>query len=185
MAASGVRVRHFILGLLNEQSMSGYDIKRFLKGLSWLIGSPSYGSIYPALRGLLQDGLLSVEVSSGSDRPPRKIYSITDRGKQELSEWINQPAASSTSLKAFVMRLFLAGSLPHVNLVSQLRQRRTQVAEYRCVLQETAGTFVEEINFEQGLALDYGLAIAAAEIAWLDRALARISQETQSEQMIP
>ena len=31
-----VRSRYFILGLLARQSMSGYDIKRFFKSLSWL-----------------------------------------------------------------------------------------------------------------------------------------------------
>ena len=44
-----VKTRHLVLGLLARQPMSGYDIKRFFKSLSWLIGSPSFGSRYPAL----------------------------------------------------------------------------------------------------------------------------------------
>jgi PadR family transcriptional regulator AphA len=51
--------------------MSGYDIKRFLKSLGWLIDGPSFGSLYPALRALLKDGLVTVEVVSSQDRPPR------------------------------------------------------------------------------------------------------------------
>jgi len=69
--ASAVSIRHFILGLLNRQRMSGYDIRRFLKSLSWLIDSPSPGSLYPALHILLEDGLVTVEVVSRQDKPPR------------------------------------------------------------------------------------------------------------------
>ena len=36
--------------------MSGYDIKRLLKSLNWLVGSPSFGTLYPTLH----DGLVSV-----------------------------------------------------------------------------------------------------------------------------
>jgi DNA-binding PadR family transcriptional regulator len=55
MAAGTVSLRYFVLGLLAQEPMSGYDIKRFLKGLNWLIGSPSDGSLYPNLRALLQE----------------------------------------------------------------------------------------------------------------------------------
>ena len=63
--ASTKDIRHFILGLLTQQPMSGYGIKRSLKSLSWLIDSPSFGSIYPALRTLQEDGLVTVEVAPG------------------------------------------------------------------------------------------------------------------------
>ena len=63
MAGSTVSFRYFVLGLLAQRSMSGYDIKRFLKSLSWLIGSPSFGSLYPALHALLKDELVTVKVA--------------------------------------------------------------------------------------------------------------------------
>ena len=110
MPTGKVSLRYFVLGLLAQQPMSGYDIKRFLKGLSWLMGSPSSGSLYPALRALLDEGLVSVEIVPGVDKPPRKIYSIEEAGKLELQAWIEQPIVSDASLKAFVMRLLLAGS---------------------------------------------------------------------------
>jgi DNA-binding PadR family transcriptional regulator len=96
--ASAVSIRHFILGLLNRQRMSGYDIRRFLKSLSWLIDSPSSGSLYPALHILLEDGLVTVEVVSRQDKPPRKIYSITETGRQAMREWVERPVAPDASL---------------------------------------------------------------------------------------
>ena len=171
MVAGAVKVRHFILGLLNQHAMSGYDIKCFLESLSWLIGSPSYGSIYPTLKSLLRDGWVSVEVVSRPDRPPRKTYSLTEKGRQELDQWINQPAVQSPSLKAFVMRLILATSLPHEHLMMQIEQRRDMVAEQIRSLEGTAHAYGNDARPEQRLALDYGMTIAAAELNWLDSVL--------------
>jgi PadR family transcriptional regulator AphA len=179
MPGSTVNFRYFILGLLTQQPMSGYDIKRFLKSLSWLIGSPSFGSLYPALHALHKDGLVTVDVQPRQDKPPRKIYSTTKAGRQLLKEWINQPAKSSTPLKAFLMRLILATNFTHAILIAHLQQRRAQVADHQAALEQAVSTSDKKTNLKQCLAMDYGAALAAAESAWLDSTLARLSQLSQ------
>ena len=141
MAGGAVSLRYFILGLLTQQSMSGYDIKRFLKGLSWLIGSPGGGSLYPVLRALREEELVTFDVVPGIDRPPRKIYSITKAGQDSLRAWIEQPIAANAPLKGFVMRLLLADSHTRAGLMAYLQQRRVQVATHhtssRCPTSES------------------------------------------------
>ena len=183
MAAGTVSLRFFILGLLTQQPMSGYDIKRFLKGLSWLIGSPSGGSLYPVLRALRQEDLVTVEIIPGLHRPPRKIYSITEAGHQTLRAWIEQPMAANTPLKAFVMRLLLADSHTPVRLSAYLRQRKEQVATHHATLSGGLGARGSMQNQGQQLALDYGLALAEAELAWLDRTLDRLRDQPLSEEV--
>ncbi len=168
--------RHFILGLLAQQPMSGYDIKRFLKSLDWLIGSPSFGSLYPTLHALLRDNLVIVDVVHSDDKPPRKVYSITEPGRQVLHEWINQPVEPDVSLRAFLMRLMLAGSLSRAGLLACLQQRRWQVASNRAALEQITEPHHKAVGLGQHLAFDFGLAAATAELAWLDRALERLSQ---------
>jgi PadR family transcriptional regulator AphA len=179
MAGNTVSFRYFILGLLTQQPMSGYDIKRFLKSLSWLIGSPSFGSLYPALHALLKDELVTVKVAPRESKPPRKIYSITDAGRQTLNDWIDQPATSRAPLKAFAMRLILADNFSHAGLIAHLQQRRDQVAAYHAALQQTTRVLREKTNPGQHLALDYGSALAIAELDWLDSTLNRLSQSCQ------
>jgi DNA-binding PadR family transcriptional regulator len=161
--------------------MSGYDIKRFLKGLSWLIGSPSSGSLYPVLRALREDGLVSLEVVPGVDKPPRKIYSIEEPGRQSLQAWIEEPIASELPLKAFVMRLLLAGSFPPANLAAYLRQRRTQVATQQADLVRMTETLHTGADLGLNLALNYGLELASAEVAWLDSTLDGLSNGPAAE----
>ena len=177
--ASATSIRHFVLGLLTRQPMSGYDIKCFLKSLSWLIDSPSFGSLYPALHALFENGLVTVEVIPRQDKPPRKIYSITEAGQQALQEWMDQPIASDASLKAFVMRLTLASNLSHADLIAHLQQRYAQVATHQLALEQTAKTMDESMDLGERLALDYGLAVATAELAWLDGILATYTGETR------
>jgi PadR family transcriptional regulator AphA len=171
MTAGNVGTRHLILGLLAREPMSGYDIKRFLKSLNWLTGSPSFGSLYSTLHALLQDGLVTEESSSRQNRRTRKVYSITQAGKQALQDWINQPVAPDVSLKNFVMRLVLAGSFPRAGLIAHLQQRRSQVAIHLATLEQITRTPDGQMDFKERLALDFGLNLAVAELAWLDSAL--------------
>jgi DNA-binding PadR family transcriptional regulator len=156
--------------------MCGYDIKRFFESLSWLIDGPSFGSLYPALHGLLEDGLTTVEVVTNQDRPPRKIYNITDAGREALRKWMKQPMKSGASLKVFLMCLVLAGNLSPVDLRARLEQRRRQVAAHWLKLEQTAeAEDEEEVDLGERLTLDYGLALANAELVWLDQMLDRMS----------
>ncbi len=172
-----VSIRHLILGLLIQQSMSGYDIKRSLKSLSWLIDSPSYGSIYSALRALREDGLVTIQETPCQDKSPRKVYTIEDAGRQALREWVGQPAAPDISLKTFVMHLILAGSFSHTGLIAHLQQRRSQVAAHHTTLKQIAETVDGTTDSGQRLTFDYGLTLATAELAWLDRMLEQSSQQ--------
>jgi PadR family transcriptional regulator AphA len=169
--------RHFILGLLTRQPMSGYDVKGYLENLDWLISSPSFGSVYPALHDLLEDGLVTVEVIHSQDRPARKVYTITEAGRRTLQAEVNEPLDSDASLKEFVMRLMMADSLSHTGLVACLRQRRSQVALHRAALEQAIEARDKTVKQGKHLAFDFGLTAAMAEIAWLDSALEHLSQE--------
>lgn len=175
--ARATSVRHLILGLLTQQPMSGYDIKRFLKGLSWLVDSPSFGSIYPILRSLREDGMVIMEEVPRQGKPPRKIYTITQTGRQALREWVDLPVASTASLKTFVMRLILADNLSHAALITHLQQRRSQVAAQMVALKQVADEMDGTVDSGQRLTFDYGLALAAAELTWLDSTLEQLSQQ--------
>ena len=177
MAKGSVSFRYFILGLLVKRSMSGYDIRRLLRNLSWLLGTPSFGAIYPALHALLGDGLVTVEVVPHPTRPPRKIYTITDAGKQALREWVAQSPPSSTDLRAFIMHLMLTGDSICDRLTAHLRQRQEAVATHHSDLEQAARELGEQPSLGELVGIEYGLAIASAEMAWLEGKLAQLSVE--------
>lgn len=76
-------VRTICLGILTRGDATGYEIKKlFEDGRFHFFVEASYGSIYPALSRLTQDGLVSVRAEAQAKRPERKIYTITQKGRQ-------------------------------------------------------------------------------------------------------
>ena len=136
-----------------------------LKSLAWLIGEPSFGSLYTALNVLEKDGLVTMEAEARQNKRFRKMYSTTQAGRQTLEEWINQPAGPNASLKAFVMRLILADNLSQTGLITQLYQRRAQIAAHRAALEKNTRLMDDRANSAQRLVLKYGLALANADLA--------------------
>jgi DNA-binding PadR family transcriptional regulator len=172
--------RYFVLGLLARQPMSGYDIKCCFENFGWLIHGPSFGSLYPTLHTLLEDGNLTVEVIEGDSGLSRKVYTITEAGRQDLKKWVEESMDDDTCLKTFLMRLMVADNLSREALLTHLEQRRSQVADYQTDLEqigdEAAGNGKE---LGEHLALDYGRVLAAAETVWLDRKLAQLCQPSR------
>jgi DNA-binding PadR family transcriptional regulator len=181
MAHVAEHFRYFVLGLLTEQSMSGYDIRRLLKSLGWLMGNPSFGAIYPALHALLEDKLVTVETSSQSNTRIRKIYTITNAGRQALQDWVTQPGKSQTNVKSFVMALILVGNLAQDRLTEHLEQRRETVAAHYAAMNPVLEDLGEQVSQGQRMAIEYGMATARAELAWLDQTLARLSMDQEPE----
>lgn len=175
MAGATMNVRDFILGLLVRQPMSGYDIKSLLESLSWLIDVPSYGSVYPALHALLEDGFVSVEVVTSPDKPPKKVYSATEEGERALQEWLAHMQETEPSLKSFLMRLFLADNFSHTGLITHLNRRRLQVKMNHSAFEKLATAEAGDGDLGERLVRDYSLAIANAELDWLENVLERLS----------
>ncbi len=183
MAGMTINFVHFVLGLLADRSMSGYDIRCFLKSLGWLVGNPSFGAIYPALHALLKDDLVSVETVSESDKRIRKIYTITDAGRQALADWVTQPVKPGSNVKSFVMQLILIGNLSPQGLTTHLEQRRQVVVDHRAALEQLAQDLGQGVNRGQRLAVEYGLTTANAELVWLDEMLAQVSTELDADRI--
>jgi DNA-binding PadR family transcriptional regulator len=73
------RLRLYLLKLLDESPRHGYDVIRELEDRFMGLYSPSAGTVYPRLARLEAEGLVTHEVTEG-----RKVYRITDRGREEL-----------------------------------------------------------------------------------------------------
>jgi hypothetical protein len=73
-------VRSAVLALLAERPMHGYQIIREIEERSGGSWKPSAGSVYPTLQLLADEGFISAEESNG-----RKIYSLTEAGREEVA----------------------------------------------------------------------------------------------------
>jgi DNA-binding PadR family transcriptional regulator len=74
------RLRLYLLKLLEESPRHGYDVIRLLEDRFMGLYAPSPGTIYPRLQRLEAEGLVTQSQEGG-----RKVYRITDAGRQELA----------------------------------------------------------------------------------------------------
>ena len=83
--------RFIILGLLGLEPMSGYDIKKWVDmsfRYFWEIG---YGQIYPTLRALEEEGLVTMRIDHEEGGPEKKVYTISALGLEALGKWLHAP----------------------------------------------------------------------------------------------
>jgi DNA-binding PadR family transcriptional regulator len=73
------RLRLYLLRLLDEEPRHGYEVIRLLRDRFMGVYAPSPGTIYPRLARLEEEGLVTHDEENG-----RKVYRITEAGRQEL-----------------------------------------------------------------------------------------------------
>jgi DNA-binding PadR family transcriptional regulator len=81
------RLRLYLLKLLDEAPRHGYEVIRLLQDRFMGVYAPSPGTIYPRLARLEEDGLVTHEEVDG-----KKVYSITDKGREEIRSRIGDLA---------------------------------------------------------------------------------------------
>jgi len=81
------RLRLYLLKLLDESPRHGYEVIRLLQDRFMGVYAPSPGTIYPRLARLEEDGLVTHEEVNG-----KKVYSITDKGREEIRSRLGELA---------------------------------------------------------------------------------------------
>ena len=78
-----------LLGVLNRshEDLYGYEIAKRLQKANE--GEPLFkeGTVYPVLRALSANGLLTSRIVPSYSGPPRRYYRITEEGRAVLTDW--------------------------------------------------------------------------------------------------
>ena len=95
-----------LLSLLSQSSLSGYDLMLRIQPF-W---PAKHSQIYPLLANLEKEEYVRYELIAQSERPDKKVYSLNEKGKEALREWLSEPASDPVTrdelaLKAFCMSL--------------------------------------------------------------------------------
>lgn len=101
-------VKTVCLGMLTDGPASGYDMKKQFESSFGHFFPAGYGSIYPALATLARDGLVEFEEVPQEGRPDRKVYSITEAGREALMEGLASPDPSHKIRSEFLATLWFA-----------------------------------------------------------------------------
>lgn len=75
-----------VLSVLEKQDLYGYQMIRYLEGLSYGVFQFNEGTLYPVLHALEKDGMVTSYWDAVEDSRMRKYYHITDKGIKLLNE---------------------------------------------------------------------------------------------------
>src|SRR5215470_7305675 len=104
--------RYALLGMLGIRPGSGYDIKKFMEQSTSNFWNESYGQIYPLLKQLSEEGLATSHAEKQEGKPERKIYTLTEEGKDELVNWLGTTVEETPERIEILLKLFFGHFLP-------------------------------------------------------------------------
>ena len=99
-------LKHGILGLLNYGSMTGYDIVQIFRDSLSYFWHAQTSQIYRELQTLKRNSWATDETIPQEGRPDKKIFTITDKGRDELKRWLREENAESEVRSPLMMKVF-------------------------------------------------------------------------------
>jgi DNA-binding PadR family transcriptional regulator len=144
-----------ILGYLSMKSLSGYDLKKLFNYSAAYFWPADQAQIYRALKKLVEDGSVELPTQEQGKTVDRKVYSITEKGRQVLHDWIVNPMPSDfISRLPFIMHLFFSGSLSQGDqlafLDAQLKINNDLIQELLDNYEENGDLFAEIVGLPEG-----------------------------------
>jgi len=123
-------LKHGILGLLTYGSMTGYELmKVFNESLNFFWNAQT-SQIYRELDKIEKNQWVSSEYVIQKDKPNKKIFTISDSGKEELQQWLDNhsPEKLFKCRDEMTMRVFF-GSEGNIDRLKQELQEYIRLNE--------------------------------------------------------
>ncbi len=88
-----------VLKIISDRERYGYDIIEVLKDGSL---ATSEGTIYPLLTRLKNEGLIIYKWEESDKGPPRKYYTISDKGRELMAELLEEWRKIDSGLRMII-----------------------------------------------------------------------------------
>jgi DNA-binding PadR family transcriptional regulator len=176
---------HTILAVLSHAPFSGYDIsKQFEEGVGcyW---QASQQQIYRELGKMEQQGWVTFERIPQEGKPDKKIYQMTEAGRQELRRWYAEPTEPTPIREDLLVKVLAAPFMPRELLIQELKHRRQmhteQLLMYQAKETERHGCLPIPIDERfRYLTLRRGIRFEQEWIDWCDEVLDFLKQQENS-----
>ena len=167
-----------ILGLLKSNPTHGYDLLEIFRSNDQLghVWTLSTSQLYAVLKRLENDGAIIGKEIISEDAPVRVVYSVTDKGSEQLDDWLfeKNPSSSVHRIRVFFLSRLYIADLLGVDI--------SNIVEYqKSVCEKQLKIFIEEqekarSSFER-LALDFIIDQLESACQWLDQCEIEFSEK--------
>ncbi|PRR79998.1 PadR family transcriptional regulator [Clostridium vincentii] len=177
-------LKYAILGLINRKPLTGYDIaKEFNSGLVdfWYA---KHSQIYPELKKLTGEELLSYEIIIQGEKLEKKLYTITEKGRYCLQKWLaKDEPLEPTPKDVFRLRAYFCDEIANDTLLKQFQSaldKHCEKLEYlknsiEELLKKKDVSKVSSPEFGDYIVLNGAIMREEAYIHWLKDCIEKIS----------
>lgn len=176
---------HGILGFLSYGSMTGYDLSKAFDSSVKFFWYAQASHIYLELGKLEKKGFVTCEHIMQTEKPNKKLYTITDSGKQEFLSWLSlEHNEFSKGMKhAFLMKVFFCGNKTPQESVLMLKRFQTDCQAYLLEMQaipQSIAHYGELVEPYQALywqfTADFGHSYLQMCFDWAERCIAKLEE---------
>lgn len=174
-----IDVRMLCLAALMGREATGYDIKKELEqGSRTGLVDASFGSIYPALARLAEEGLITARSEGGRGRSGKTVYALTAEGRAHFLKTLCGPLPEEKHRSPFLFAMLFAGELPRERVRAMIDQ---QIAAWEHKLDSIAAMRAEPDGQSAGADFVYGFGEATlkAGLDYLRRRRSAIETDTR------
>lgn len=178
-------LKHALLGFINIQSMTGYQLKKYFDESVGIFWSASLSQIYPTLNQMSHDGMLTVEIITQDLSPNAKKYSITEAGREELLGWLKGELEPDNVRSELLMRLFFSSNISDQQVVGQLKGM-IEKSKQKLLICQGQKKHIEEEHLGKSdmmhepvfwsFAADYGIRHEEFIIDWCEACIQKLSE---------
>ena len=170
-------MKHAILGFLIDQPMHGYELKRALSPALPPERRVNDGVLYPLLKRMEAEGLVSGRVERRDGAPDRRVFHPTTAGRRAFDEWLRSSVDEEDEVEYDFMlgHPFLTKSLffrrlePSEvmdKLAEQLETSEAKLADFRRI---RTGMVERGVDPYRIAVLELGIAQQREKVRWLKR----------------
>ncbi|MBN2613692.1 MAG: PadR family transcriptional regulator [Bacteroidales bacterium] len=170
-------LKHTILGFLNHQNLSGYDLQKKIDNTINHFWPSTQSQIYRTLKELIDNGHVEMQIIYQDEKPNKKEYSITGKGKNELNQWLCSGLDIPNHRNQFLVQLFFSHDLENKTIIKNLKYYRSIMQNRLSFLtSEQVDTRIKTAQNEKkqkilGLITQNGIWALENEIRWVDYAI--------------
>lgn len=154
-----MQLKTLCLGLLEMGDATGYDIKQMFEHSLNHFHAASYGSIYPALKQLEQEGHVRSRIETGSHHPGKRLFSLTDQGRKHFVNALFETEPAETIRSEFLVLMFFSHLLDTAVLEKKLDRMETN---YSRKLEMLESLLDQEHSAGIRFTIEFGISALAA-----------------------
>lgn len=169
-------LEYIVLGMVNYEDMTGYDIKKYIETGIGMFYKASFGSLYPILKKLTAKGCLQMYEKSNGGRV-KNYYHITEEGREVFFDWLEQSIPLDDGRGTQLVKIYFFDQLEEGIRKQVLVNYRENNIQYLRELEKLEMNYCKSIDtdcyYYKMSVLYYGIRIVKEIIAWCNDIIER------------